>query len=89
MEVINIETEAQAEKGAINCNWAVCYTIDHTAKGCQQDDGRDKVRTIATFENPTNAEDFIKILPQETRERFYIVRIRNNYPENIRKKYFE
>jgi hypothetical protein len=58
--------------------WAVCHTIDHTLPGCQQDDNRDKVRTIAFFAYPMEAEDFInKCLPAETRNNFYIVRIDN------------
>lgn len=87
--IINIETEAAAEKSATRCAWAVCYEIDHTAPGCQQDDGKNKIITVATFSDPYQAQNFItKCLPDETRERFFIIRIRNNYPEQIKQKYF-
>ena len=70
------EVTQAAREGRAGLMWAVCSTIDHTAPGCQQDDHRDKVRTVAIFENPYNAEDFItNALPKETRKRFYIVRI--------------
>ncbi len=70
------EVTQEANKSRAGLMWAVCYTIDHTAPGCQQDDNRDKVRTAAIFSSPYNAEDFIKkCLPEETRNRFYIVRI--------------
>ena len=65
----------------------MCHTIDHTAPGCQQDDNRDKVRTVAIFADPFNAEDFIKkVLPAENREKFYIVRL-NPELEQVRKEY--
>lgn len=70
------EVTQEASKDAARLMWAVCYTIDHTAPGCQQDDHRDKVMTAAIFSSPYNAEDFIKkCLPEENRSRFYIVRI--------------
>ena len=70
------EVTQEASKDAARLMWAVCYTIDHTAAGCQQDDHRDKVMTAAIFSSPYNAEDFIKkCLPEENRDRFYIVRI--------------
>ena len=68
--------EVQKEASKSRPAWAVCHTIDHTAPGCQQDDHRDKVRTVAIFADPFNAEDFIKnCLPAENRENFYIVRL--------------
>lgn len=68
--------EVQKEASKSRPAWAVCHTIDHTAPGCQQDDHRDKVRTVAIFNYPCNAEDFIKkCLPAENHEKFYIVRL--------------
>lgn len=68
--------EVQKEASKSRPAWAVCYTIDHTARGCQQDDHRDKVRTVAIFEDPYSAEDFIKkCLPAENQDKFYIVRL--------------
>ena len=68
--------EVQKEASKSRPAWAVCFTIDHTAPGCQQDDHRDKVRTVAIFEDPYSAEDFIKkCLPAENQEKFYIVRL--------------
>lgn len=70
------EVRQAAREDRAGLMWAVCSTIDHTAPGCQQDDHRDKVRTVAIFANPYNAEDFItKCLPAENRDKFYIVRI--------------
>lgn len=68
--------EVQKEASKSRPAWAVCHTIDHTAPGCQQDDHRDKVRTVAIFNYPCNAEDFIKnCLPAENRDKFYIIRL--------------
>lgn len=68
--------EVQKEASKSRPAWAVCYTIDHTTPGCSQDDGRDKIQTIAAFSYPFQAEDFInKCLPAETRDIFYIVRL--------------
>jgi len=58
--------------------WAVCFTVDHTLPGCQQDDNRDKIQTIAFFKYPIEAEDFINnCFSEEQRKNFYIVRINN------------
>ena len=70
------EVKQAAREGAARLMWAVCSTIDHTANGCQQDDHRDKVQTIAMFSDPYAAEDFIKnVLSAENITRFYIVQI--------------
>ena len=78
--------EVQKEAGKSCPAWAVCFTIDHTAPGCQQDDHRDKVQTVAFFTDPFQAEDFIyKCLPEENRNRFYIVRL-NPELEKVREE---
>ena len=54
-----------------NCMWAVCYDIP----GSMQDDEKTVREVCAWFRFPFLAEDFIKkVLPDETRERFYIMR---------------
>ena len=68
--------EVQKEASKSRPAWAVCYTIDHTTPGCSQDDGRDKIQTVAVFSYPFQAENFINnCLPAENRENFYIVRL--------------
>lgn len=53
-----------------DCNWAVCYDIP----GSMQDDGKPGRTVCAWFDYPFLAEEFIeKVLPAETRERFYIL----------------
>ena len=80
------EVTQAASKAVARLMWAVCYTIDHTAPGCQQDDNRDKVQTAAIFADPFQAEDFIyKCLPEENRNRFYIVRL-NPELEKVREE---
>lgn len=56
----------------LKCNWAVAYKIDKTT----QDDGKTKVKVVATFSYPVNAEEFIKkCLPADTKDRFFIIAI--------------
>lgn len=70
------EVANEARTNRRRCMWAVCSTIDHTAKGCQQDDHRDKINTSAVFEDPFSAENYINnVIPKENRERVYIVRL--------------
>lgn len=53
-----------------NCKWAVAHKIDKRT----QDDRKTKIRVVASFNNPINAEDFInKCLPEETKEDFFII----------------
>lgn len=53
----------------LNCFWAVCYDVD----GKHFDDGKKKTSITALFAYPFQAEEFIeKILPPETKDRFYI-----------------
>ena len=53
-----------------NCKWAVAYKIDKNT----QDDRKTKIRVVAMFSTPINAEDFInKCLPDDTKERFFII----------------
>lgn len=53
-------------------NWAVAHKIDKRT----QDDGKTKVRVVATFLSPINAEEFInKCLPEDTKDRFFIIDI--------------
>ena len=55
-----------------DCKWAVAYKIDKET----QDDRKTKIRVVALFDTPSNAEDFIeKSLPEETKERFFIIDI--------------
>lgn len=50
--------------------WAVAYKIDKRT----QDDGTTKVVTVAKFSNAEAAANFIKkCLPEETKERFFVV----------------
>ena len=59
-------------KKIFNCKWAVAHKID---KGTQ-DDRKTKVRVVAMFSTPCNAEDFINnCLPKETKEIFFIIDI--------------
>lgn len=52
--------------------WAVAYKIDKNT----QDDRKTKIRVVAMFSTPINAEDFInKCLPDGTKERFFIIDI--------------
>ena len=54
------------------CTWAVCYDID----GSNYDDHQTRTSVTAIFEDPYLAEDFIeKCLPEETRSRFYVMRM--------------
>ena len=54
------------------CKWAVTYKIDKET----QDDRKTKIRVVATFSTPSNAESFINsCLPEETKERFFIIDI--------------
>lgn len=54
------------------CGWAVAHKIDKDT----QDDRKTKIRVVAVFSNPGNAEDFINnCLPVETKERFFIIGI--------------
>ena len=47
------------------CKLAVAYKIDKET----QDDRKTKIRVVALFDTPSNAEDFIeKCLPEETKE---------------------
>lgn len=56
----------------IHCYWAVCYDAD----GKHFDDRKKKSFVTALFSNPFQAEDFIeKVLPKETKDRFYIEHI--------------
>ena len=49
-----------------NCKWAVAHKIDKET----QDDRKTKIRVVAIFNTPINAEDFItNCLPKETKER--------------------
>lgn len=55
-----------------NCKWAVAHKIDKET----QDDRKTKIRVVSLFNTPINAEDFIeKCLPEETKERFFIIDI--------------
>lgn len=55
-----------------DCKWAVAYKIDKET----QDDRKTKIRVVAMFNTPSNAEDFINnCLPEETKERFFIIDI--------------
>ena len=55
-----------------NCKWAAAYKIDKNT----QDDRKTKIRVVAMFNTPVNAEDFINnCLPQETKQRFFIIDI--------------
>lgn len=55
-----------------DCKWAVAYKIDKET----QDDRKTKIRVVSLFNTPSNAEDFIeKCLPEETKERFFIIDI--------------
>ena len=52
--------------------WAVAHKIDKET----QDDRKTKVRVVAVFSYPGNAEDFINsCLPKETKDRFFIIDI--------------
>ena len=52
------------------CKWVVAHKIDKNT----QDDRKTKIRVVALFENPINAEDFInKCLPAETKDSFFII----------------
>lgn len=51
-------------------SWAVAYKIDKKT----QDDGTTKVVTVAKFNTAEAGADFIKkCLPEETKERFFVV----------------
>lgn len=53
-----------------SCNWAVCYTIPAET----QDDRKPGRIVSAWFDKPFLAQDYIdKVLPQENRDRFYVV----------------
>ena len=55
-----------------NCKWAVAHKIDKET----QDDRKTKIRVVAIFNTPINAEDFItKCLPEKTKESFFIIDI--------------
>ena len=55
-----------------DCKWVVAHKIDKET----QDDRKTKIRVVALFNTPSNAEDFIeKCLPEETKERFFIIDI--------------
>ena len=55
-----------------DCKWAVAHKIDKET----QDDRKTKIRVVATFSTPCNAEDFINnCLPDDTKERFFIIDI--------------
>ena len=55
-----------------DCKWAVAYKIDKNT----QDDRKTKIRVVAMFSTPINAEDFINnCLPKDTKERFFIINI--------------
>lgn len=52
------------------CTWAVAHKIAKET----QDDGKTKIRVVAFFRSPANAENFINnCLPAETKERFFII----------------
>lgn len=52
--------------------WAVAHKIDKET----QDDRKTKIRVVAMFDTPCNAEDFINnCLPDGTKERFFIIDI--------------
>lgn len=54
------------------CMWAVCYDVD----GKHFDDGKNKTSITALFSYPFQAEEFIeKVLPAETKGRFYVKNI--------------
>lgn len=54
------------------CMWAVCYDVD----GKHFYDGKKKTSITALFSYPFQAEEFIeKVLPAETKERFYVKQI--------------
>lgn len=64
--------ESAGQVSSALCRWAVCYDID----GKNYDDRQPRTRTVAVFELPYQAEDFIeKCLPADNRERFYIIQI--------------
>lgn len=55
-----------------DCKWAVAHKIDKKT----QDDKKTKIRVVAMFNTPINAEDFINnCLPKETKDRFFIIDI--------------
>lgn len=52
------------------CTWAVAHKIAKET----QDDGKTKIRVVAFFRSPANAEDFINnCLPVETKDDFFII----------------
>lgn len=52
------------------CKWAVVFKID----GKNYDDGKERTSITAFFRTRENAQDFInKCLPDETRDRFFII----------------
>ena len=54
------------------CTWAVVYDID----GRYYDDRQTRTDVTAVFKYPHLAEEFINnYLPEETRERFYIINL--------------
>ena len=55
-----------------DCKWAVAYKVDKNT----QDDRKTKIRVVAMFSTPINAEEFINnCLPKDTKERFFIIDI--------------
>ena len=53
-----------------SCDWAVCYTVPAST----QDDRKPGRTVVAWFARPNAAQDFLeKCLPQENRDRFYIL----------------
>jgi hypothetical protein len=68
----NLDEEIRAKAAeAVNCKWAVCFTID----GKNYDDQKDRIAVSAVFNYPCKAEDYIDTLPEETKDRFFITRI--------------
>lgn len=64
--------DATGKESAKYCKWAVCFDIDES----NYDDRQDRTTVTAIFNDPWHAEDFIeKCLPEENRERFYLVRM--------------
>jgi hypothetical protein len=71
----NMKTEVKTyakEHAEKFCKWAVCFTIPAET----QDDRTEKYSTVAVFEDPYLAEDFIDtVLPHDERkDRFFITR---------------
>lgn len=56
------------------CKWAVFFYVD----GGNHDDGKRRLRVVALFRYPYQAEEFISMcLPAETRKRFGVINTDN------------